>query len=174
MQVEDGFFIVKPRTETFARRVGMWWLLVWIVGAGAVGGIVNALITDQGFKLPGRDKVDTITIYRPGWIGNVIIGAIAAGVSWGLYGPLAAHYIAGTPEALQANATPEKIGVALSSLVGAVLVGVGGARWLSNEVDKTVLKVVASKLAGAQPTPSLAHRIAFASPSEALEIAKRL
>ena len=75
-------------------------LLLYVTLAGAVGGVVNALITDKGFLLPSREQADAITIYRPGWIGNVVIGAIAAGISWGLYGPMAGYYIADTAEAM--------------------------------------------------------------------------
>src|SRR5438552_3140303 len=118
----------------------MWLLLLYIAFAGALGGVVNALVTDKGFYLPSKEQVDAITIYKPGWIGNVLLGAIAAAISWGLYGPLAAYFIAGTPEAMKTNTTPDKIGLTLSSLVGAALLGVGGARWLTSEVDKNLLK----------------------------------
>jgi hypothetical protein len=152
----------------------MWLLLLYVTLAGAVGGVVNALVTDKGFLLPSKEQVDALTIYRPGWIGNVIIGAIAAAISWGLYGPLAAYYIAGTAEALKRNTSPEQIGLALSSLVGAVLIGVGGARWLTNEVDKSLLKAAASKAASAQSTPSASQQIALASPIQAFNIAKSM
>ena len=152
----------------------MWLLLLYVALAGAVGGVVNALVTDKGFRLPRTEQVDAITIYCPGWIGNVITGAIAAAISWGLYGPLAAYYIAGTAEALKAHAAPDQIGLTLSSLVGAVLIGVGGARWLTNEVDKTLLKAAASKAASAQSTPSAAQQIALASPMQAFNIAKAM
>jgi hypothetical protein len=121
----------------------MWLLLLYVALAGAVGGVVNALITDEGFRLPTKEKMDQITIYSPGWIGNVVIGAIAAGISWGLYGPLGAYFIAGTNEAMKTNTSPDKVGLALSALVGATLIGIGGARWLTNEVDKTLLKAAA-------------------------------
>jgi hypothetical protein len=153
----------------------MWLLLVYIAVAGAIGGLVNALITDKGFIMPSKEEMDGVTIcWRPGWIGNVIIGAISATISWGLYGPLAAFVIAGTTEALQANTSPDKIGLTLSSLVGAALVGTGGARWLTNEVDKSLLKATASKAANAQPNPIASQQIAIASPHLAFTIAKGL
>jgi hypothetical protein len=152
----------------------MWWLIVYVALAGAVGGVVNALLTDNGFALPRREKVDKLTIYRPGWTGNVLIGMVAAAVSWGLYGPLASYLVAGTPEAMSTNDSPEQIGLALSSLVGAVLIGIGGARWLTNEVDKTLLRAAASAAAGADPQPSVASQIAMATPMEALDMARAL
>src|SRR5262249_5957617 len=152
----------------------MWLLLLYVMLAGALGGLVNALMTDHGFFLPRREEVDQMKIIRPGWIGNVIIGAVAAAISWGLYGPLSAYYIAGTAEALKSNTALDKIGLALSSLVGAVLIGVGGARWLTNEVDKSLLKAAASKAASGKPDSSAAQKIALASPAEALRIAKSM
>jgi hypothetical protein len=142
--------------------------VVCIAIGGALGGIVNAIMVDKGFMPPSRDTVDGVTILRPGWVGNVIIGIVAAVVSWGLYGPLAQVDILHPDEA----AAP--IGVALSSLVGAVLVGIAGARWLTNEVDKNVLRVAASKAAGAPANPELSRELALASPFQALEILKKL
>ena len=150
----------------------MWLLLLYVAIAGSIGGVVNALLTDKGFRMPGKEQAEHTTIYRPGWIGNVLVGAIAAAVSWGLYGPLAAYYVAGTSEALKANASRETIGLTLSSLVGAVLIGIGGARWLTNEVDKSLLKATATMAANAQPTGNEAEQIALASPLQAFNIAK--
>src|SRR5215204_6379991 len=152
----------------------MWLLLTYVGIAGALGGLVNALITDKGFYLPAKEQVDAITIYKPGWIGNVLIGAIAAAISWGLHGPLASYFIAGTQEAMTTNTTPEKIGLTLSSLVGAALIGVGGARWLTSEVDKTLLKAAASKAASKSPDSTASQQIGLATPKEALDIAKSM
>jgi hypothetical protein len=147
----------------------MWSLLLAVVTAGALGGLVNAFINDQGFRLPSVARVDGFTIYRPGWIGNVLVGGVAASVSWGLYGPLAAQNIIG-PVGDEIVA----VGLSLSSLVGAVLIGIGGARWLTDQVDKNLLKATAAKAAGSPGTATAAQQIAMASPSEALEIAKTM
>lgn len=150
----------------------MWMLLLYVGIAGAVGGVVNALLTDNGFFLPRREQVDGTHLYRPGFLGNVLIGAVAATVSWGLYGPLASVLIAGAKNALEANASTGNVGLTLSSLVGAVMVGIAGSRWLTNEVDKNLLKAAASQAASAPPTPAASKQIALASPVEALNIAK--
>jgi hypothetical protein len=55
--------------------------------------------------------------------------------------------------------------------IGGLLVGVGGARWLTNEVDKKLLRAAASKAASGQPSDQKAIRISAASPAEALNIA---
>ncbi len=153
----------------------MWLLLLYVAIAGGIGGVLNALMTDKGFRLPSMVVVDANTILQPGWIGNVVIGAIAAVISWGLYGPLASYTIAGTTQAITSAAnSPEKIGLALSSLVGAVLVGVAGARWLTNEVDKNLLRAAASKAADAPGSPTVARQIALAPPREALKLAQSM
>src|SRR5438552_12181715 len=59
-------------------------LLVFV--AGGVGGLVNALMTDNGFALPKEVVVNDVSVVRPGFLGNILVGATAAYVSWGLYG----------------------------------------------------------------------------------------
>ena len=91
-----------------------------------------------------------------------------------MYGPLSAYYIVGTEQALAANAAPEKVGLSLASLVGAILIGVGGARWLTSEVDKNLLRAAAVEAAGAQPSAAASRQIALAAPAEALNVAKSM
>jgi hypothetical protein len=55
-------------------------LLVFV--AGALGGVVNALLTDNGFILPRRVQ----QILCPGFLSNVAVGAFAAFTSWAMYG----------------------------------------------------------------------------------------
>ena len=62
----------------------------------------------------------------------------------------------------------------LSALVGAIVVGIGGARWITNEIDKKVLKVAASKAAAAPAAPEASKQIMSASSAEALTIAQKL
>jgi hypothetical protein len=106
-----------------------WLCAALIVLAGAVGGVVNALLTSNGFILPRREKA----ILLPGFLSNVLIGAFAAFASWAFYGSGA-----GIDLAIQGGQTVTSL--RFSALAGAFLVGVGGARWLSNEVDKQLLK----------------------------------
>ena len=153
----------------------MWLMLLYVFVAGGVGGIVNALMTDNGFILPKSEAVEgNMTILRPGWIGNALIGGVGAVVSWGLYGPMSSVLIAGTAEALKTNVNPDKVGLTLASLVGAVMIGVAGARWLTNEVDKSLLKAAAAHAAGANPSAGDSQKIAMASPAQALNIAKSM
>ncbi|MBN1311393.1 MAG: hypothetical protein JXB30_08235 [Anaerolineae bacterium] len=151
--------------------MSLWIFLLIIFAAGAVGGIVNALLSDNGFVLPKPEKVGTSQIIRPGFLGNALISGVAACVSWGLYGPFAAVYIAGgAPQPSGETTSP---GLTLSALVGAVLVGVAGARWLTNEVDKNLLRRAASEAAASQADTSMAQQIAVSTPVEALRLAQQ-
>ncbi len=59
------------------------WVCACLISiAGAVGGIVNALLTDNGFILPTRKG----HVLCPGFISNVLIGAFPAFSSWAFYG----------------------------------------------------------------------------------------
>jgi len=143
----------------------MWLLLVVVFAAGGFGGAVNALMSDNGFLLPRPESVGGATIWRPGFLGNILIGGVSAVISWGLYGPFAARVIVGASE----GGPSAPAGLTLSALVGGLLVGVAGARWLTNEVDKTALRTAASQAAaGAADTP-LASRLMRSRPFDALK-----
>ena len=148
----------------------MWNLLLIVATAGGIGGCVNALLSDNGFVMPRAETTGVGSIVRPGFLGNILIGAVAAAISWGLYGPFASAVVFGAP--MEAN--PVKPSLSLSALVGAVLIGIGGARWLTNEVDKKLLKAAAARAARSKSDSSSAEEIAQASPAEALKIAKRM
>jgi hypothetical protein len=68
--------------------MSIWIPLGAILLSGAVGGIINALFTDNGFIMPREEIADNVCILRPGVVGNVLLGSIAAFISWGLYGRL--------------------------------------------------------------------------------------
>jgi hypothetical protein len=156
-------------------NVSMWIMFFIVLIAGAVGGAVNALMTDNGFLVPKMEKVDEKTsIFRPGYLGNILIGAVAAVVSWGLYGPLSPYYIIGTEQALAANALPETVGLTLAALVGAIMIGIGGARWLTSEVDKNLLRATAAQAASSKPSAAASQQIAIATPAQALNVARMM
>jgi hypothetical protein len=140
-------------------------ILVVVFVAGGVGGVINALMTDNGFVLPKSAVTNDGRILRPGFLGNILIGGIAL-ISWGLYGPFAAYPLIGTSGA----ASSEQVTLSLSAFVGAVLVGVGGARWLTNEVDKTMLRAAASQAAAGAADRDKAAKILIASPAQALSL----
>ncbi len=71
--------------------------------AGLVGGTINALLSDNGFVLPKQ----TEGIFHPGWLGNALIGGVAAAVSWSLYGPLAgAAVVSATAQRINLTVRP--------------------------------------------------------------------
>jgi hypothetical protein len=152
--------------------IKIWLMLGIICIAGAIGGIINAMLTDQGFVTPSKEKNEDIKIYRPGFLGNILTGSIAAGISWGLYGPLSSFVI--VTLATESESSTLTGGLTLSSLVGAVLIGVGGARWLTNEADKTLLRTAATRAASALPSADAAAQMVFASPTQAVKIASDL
>lgn len=139
---------------------------------GMIGGVINALLTDNGFLKPKRETTDHGDIFRPGYFGNMFIGAVSAFVSWGLYGPFAAVTLLGPPPA--PGTPPPALSVTLSALAGAVLVGIGGARWLTNEVDKKLLRAAASSAAAKQPDQDISAAILAATPAAALGIVKTM
>jgi hypothetical protein len=115
------------------------WICATLVSvSGAAGGVVNALLTDNGFILPTRVK----EIWCPGFISNVVVGTFSAFASWSFYGSGAGLDISGAGQRTQISLT-------FSALAGAFMVGVAGARWITNEVDKRLLsesvKVAAKK-----------------------------
>jgi hypothetical protein len=153
----------------------IWEIAGIVAAAGGVGGVVAALLSeDKGFVLPTRvNKTADGTsagVIRPGFIGLVLIGAVAATVSWALYGPAADVALVTTAS------TTTSVGatsLTLAAIGGAVLIGVGGSKWISGQVDKTLLRQTASVVAGKQPADAqAAHLIATAQPSLALKAAQ--
>lgn len=160
----------------------MAYLIFLIALGGLIGGVINALLSDNGFVMPKPQEVDGKIIYRPGFIGNMLIGAISSFVSWAFYGPMANVFIAGSPAALKSNRT-DVTGITLSALGGAVLIGIAGSRWLTNEVDKTILRNASVIAARSQAQNSIeeatATRIADSmslsnSPAQLLRLAQEL
>ena len=107
-----------------------------IAALGAVGGIANCAITGE-FALPQFDRVNRI--WRPGWVGNVIIGVIAAVVVGGMYGPLAHFVINGTKQDV-----PQ---LTVAQLLGAVVVGLGGGNILTQLAQKQAERLAKDNLA---------------------------
>ena len=148
--------------------MSIWIPTLTVLAAGAVGGLLNAYFSDNGFAWPRVERVDRVTITRPGFLGSMLVGGVAAVVSWGLYGPFAAAPLFGSGVA--APLPP----FTLSSLVGALLVGVGGGRFLTDQVDKFLLRTTAVKAAEGHADAVASRQIATASPADALEIARGL
>jgi hypothetical protein len=109
--------------------MALGWAIGLIVLLGMAGGLINAFLREEGLTLP---KLDTLSngqrICRPGFAGNVIIGGVTAVILAGPYSPL------GTVELV--GSTMPTVHVTLGSCAGALLSGIGGARILTQDVDK--------------------------------------
>ena len=135
---------------------------------GAVGGAINAFISDNGFALPCEENINNVTIFRPGFIGNILIGAIASLVTWGLSGSYSNTILLGQ----QAGIGAVDYSLSISTLASSLLVGIGGARTLSNESDKALLRTAAVTVAAANQQFEEAQKIALSKPAQAFHIAK--
>jgi hypothetical protein len=119
-----------------------WWCASLISIFGGLGGVVNALLSDNGFALPRKES----GVWCPGAISNILIGALAAFASWSFYG-------AGAGIELGDKSLRTVISLKFSVLAGAFLVGVAGAKWITGEVDKRLLKESVKVAAGSQKMP---------------------
>ena len=140
-----------------------WGAPLAIALAGAIGGGVKTFVSGSGdVELSSTTTLAKgVKIWRPGWFANPGVGAIAALVSWALYGSQAGKLVfASSPNDLT-----------WSGWGAAVLVGIGGSGWLSAEVDKSVFKKTAVIAAQKNSSPSLAATISAATPDQALKAA---
>jgi hypothetical protein len=135
-----------------------WICAVLITFAGALGGVVNALLSDNGFVLPRFES----KIWCPGFFANILVGAFAAFSSWAFYGSGASVDLAQMSERTQ-------ISLRFSALAGAFLVGVAGARWITNEVDKQLLKETFRVASHKNLRPEACEEILKLPPRRALE-----
>jgi hypothetical protein len=136
-----------------------WYCALIITSAGAIGGVVNALISDNGFILPRLKK----GILCPGFMTNVLIGALSAFSSWSFYGSGASIELA------RVTGTRKDISLTFGAIAGAFLVGVAGAKWLTNEVDKKLLKESVKEAATKDLTVAECEKIIQQQPLKILE-----
>lgn len=105
-----------------------WMCILFVACAGALGGLLNAFMSDNGFALPTRIK----GVLCPGALWNVFVGGISAVTSWALYGSGVTIDIASSQR--------EQISLKLGALAGALIVGMAGSKWLTSEVDKSLMR----------------------------------
>jgi hypothetical protein len=113
----------------------IWTIAIIVTACGGIGGFVNALLAGD-LRLPHRED----NLYSPGWIGNVVIGAAAALVFWGLYGPMAKAAVIGS-----GDGSP-LIALTIAEVAGSIVTGIGGGRILSGEVEKKALTKMKDEL----------------------------
>lgn len=116
-------------------------LILFVAFLGAVGGVANCAIAGE-FVLPHHDK--TTGIWRPGWVGNVIVGAIAAICVWGLNGPLSSYDLF--------SVGSQNIPFTISQLVSSIVVGLGGGNILTQLAQKQAERITKDNLTAALQT----------------------
>jgi len=146
--------------------MNIWECAGLIVGSGAFGGFANSLINKDGFVAPSR----VAGAWYPGSTGNIVVGAFAALASWALYGSGAAIDVSKSQLKGADGDANKALSLTLSAIAGAFVVGVAGAKWISGEVDKQLLKesVRVAATSEALPAPE-ALKIAEGSPRQVLE-----
>lgn len=136
-----------------------WHCFALIALAGALGGLINALLTDNGFTWPRLEK----GIWCPGAVSNVLLGSAAAIASWSFYG-------SGSTVDLAEVTEKARISMTFSALSGAFIVGVGGARWITGEVDKRLLKQSVKEAVSKNIPPETCEEILKEPPLKVLKI----
>lgn len=134
-----------------------WVCLLLIATAGAVGGILNAMMSDHSLAMPSYRS----PIWCPGIFGNLLIGACSAVISWSLYG-------AGAAVQFSEINPRTRISFTFSALAGAAMVGVAGARWLSNESEKNLLRASVEKAIATSRPPDKCKELLDCSPRDML------
>ena len=103
-------------------------VILVLFGAGCLGGFTNAAMVGE-MRLPHTDS--DAKVFRPGWLGNVLVGGVAAVVFWGLYGPMADAIVVGPADPNGKVAT-----LLVSELFAGIVTGIGGGRLLTFAVEK--------------------------------------
>jgi hypothetical protein len=137
----------------------VFWAIVIVIACGAAGGFLNVFIGDSGLHLP---KVEN-GFFLPGFLGTVLIGALAALGSWGTAKGITIF-----------GAKTAALSFSTSDIANALLVGFGGAKWFKSEIEKDVLQKTAAIAAGKPSDPSAAATIASGTPGEALRAALQM
>jgi hypothetical protein len=111
------------------------WYIFAIVGVmGAIGGITNCAITGE-FVSPKFEA----GIWRPGWLGNVVVGIVAAIVVLGLNSPL------GPIDIFKVNSSDPHLSI--SQLLSSIVIGLGGGNILTQMAQKQAERLAKDTLA---------------------------
>ncbi len=103
----------------------IWTIAVVVSLLGALGGFVNAFLTGS-LHLPRRTQYR----YASGWIGNVVVGAVAAFLLWDIYDPSSTAVVIG-----ESSSNAKGI-LTFAEVAGSIVVGIGAARILAGGVEK--------------------------------------
>jgi hypothetical protein len=139
-------------------------LLAVFAACGLVGGAAKSIFGGAGVIFPKTEN----GIWLPGFIGTVLAGALAAALSWALYGPFADAIAIGSKK----GAETIEYTASFAELAGAVLVGFAGAQWIKSESDKRLNKATAVEVAKKTASNDVSTGIDNATPRDALALAR--
>jgi hypothetical protein len=134
-------------------------VIAMIVLMGGLGSLVSAFVGDSGWHLPVVES----GIFRPGYLGNMLVGGLAALASWGMQ--KAAVLIGTAPSALTFTT---------ADMANAIVIGFGGASWFKCQIEKIILQKTAVVAASKPGDSAAASQIATSSPMEALRAANNM
>lgn len=112
------------------------YVILSYIGMGVLGGVLNCFMTGE-FKLPNYDS----GVWRPGWLGNVIIGGFAAFLVAVFNSPLGQFTLLG-PQ----NPTFE---LTIGQVAQSILVGTGGGNIITLMAQKNALSITNNELISA-------------------------
>jgi hypothetical protein len=130
-----------------------------IVLMGGLGSLVSAFVGDSGWHLPVVDN----GIFRPGYLGNMLVGGLAALASWGMQ-----------KAAVLMGAGSSALSFSTADMANAIVIGFGGASWFKCQIEKVILQKTAVVAASKPGDSAAANQIATASPMEALKAANNM
>jgi hypothetical protein len=139
------------------------WALVWIAGAGAAGGVVNAVVTGNLNLLPLRVANGAgPSLIRPGLVVNTVCGAIVSASTFWTF-------------AAVDGVGPTTVGGVLLGIIVGLVIGSLGARSVTDESDKRLLRAAACKAAASPAAdPATIREMELATPHAVLKTAAAL
>jgi len=130
-----------------------------VVLMGSLGSLGSSFLGDSGWHLPMNED----GIVRPGYLGNMLIGALAALASWGMQ---KGAVLIGSPASVLSFSTAD--------MAHAIVIGFAGASWFKSHIEKVILQRTAVVAASKAADPTAASQIATATPMEALKVANSM
>ena len=58
--------------------------MLWSIVIGMLGGVANSLLVEEGFVLPHFIRHQNHTVWKPGFLSNIVLGGIAALATYAL------------------------------------------------------------------------------------------
>ena len=105
-----------------------------VAGAGALGGLGHGLVAGE-FALPRFDSKRRV--FKPGVVGDVLVGALAALVVWAVYGAAASYDV---------NKSID-LPLPVAQLGMSIIVGISGAQILRKLAERTAERAAKITLA---------------------------